>query len=48
MKEKGIYIGVGILVGVGIAFLGFKKLSVVNVGHLNTLTINYNRNETTK
>ncbi|WP_161568358.1 hypothetical protein [Anaerobacillus alkaliphilus] len=45
MKEKGLYIGIGILVGVGIGLLGFKKISVVNVGHLNTLTINSNRTD---
>lgn len=40
MKEKGLYIGIGILIGVGIGLMSFSKITITNVGHLEKLIIN--------
>lgn len=39
MKEKGIYIGIGLLIGVGIGFLSFSKINITTIGNLQNLTI---------
>lgn len=41
MKEKSLYIGIGLLIGVGVGLLSFSKINIkINtVGHLDKLTI---------
>lgn len=41
MKEKGLYIGIGLLIGVGVGLLSFSKINIIinTVGHLDKLTI---------
>ncbi|WP_186579418.1 hypothetical protein [Aquibacillus kalidii] len=38
-KEKGLFIGIGVLVGIGIGVMAFKNFKIVNVGNINELTI---------
>ena len=40
MKEKSLYIGIGVLIGVGIGFLTFSKITVTNIGNIDKLVIN--------
>ncbi|MCT8138563.1 hypothetical protein H1D32_12915 [Anaerobacillus sp. CMMVII] len=39
MKDKNFYIGIGLLIGVGIGFLSFSNIKITNIGHLDKLTI---------
>jgi hypothetical protein len=39
MKEKGLYMGIGILIGVGIGLLSFSKIRISNIGNIDRLTI---------
>lgn len=40
MKEKAMYIGIGLAIGVGIGFLSFSKITFTNIGNIDKLIIN--------
>ncbi|WP_280770761.1 hypothetical protein [Salipaludibacillus daqingensis] len=39
MKEKSLYIGIGLLIGVGIGFVSFSNLKLTNIGNIEKLTV---------
>ncbi|MRH41420.1 hypothetical protein GH741_01875 [Aquibacillus halophilus] len=38
-KEKSLYIGLGVLIGFGIGLLSFKNIKIINIGHLDKITL---------
>ncbi|MFA9558519.1 hypothetical protein ACERII_14525 [Evansella sp. AB-rgal1] len=42
MKGKTVYLGIGVVIGIVIGLVSFSKIILVNVGHIDKLTITKN------